>query len=116
MIDVKLIPNTNYYDDMLMATKILQWIASLVALEKEKNDLMMKGFIVLCDEGRVSTLLITNPEHEKRLLQILQEPPGEYKDKYVACILSEEPKVVEEKCETDSDGDSDDVPIEVEET
>ena len=116
MIDVKLIHPTNYHDDMIMVTHILEWITSILALEEEKRQLMLKGYIVLYDEDRVSTLLICEGEHQQKILKMLQEPPGEYKDKYVACIMSEEPKVVEEKCDEYSDSDDDKVSIDIEET
>ena len=118
MIDVKLIkPSEDYRDDLVMITRILTWISSTIALEKEKHELMMKGFIVLYDEGKISTLLITDDgEHQQKLLKMLQEPPGEYKEKYVACIMSEEPKVVEEKSDDEKSEKETDVPIEIDET
>lgn len=116
MIDVKLIEPTNYHDDMVMISRIITWITTTLALEEEKRNLMLRGYIVLNDEDRISVLLICEGEHEQRLLKMLQQPPGEYKDKYVACVLSEEPKVVEEKTEEKSESESDDIAIEIEET
>ena len=116
MIDVKLIEPTNYHDDMVMISRIITWITTTLALEEEKRNLMLRGYIVLNDEDRISVLLICEGEHEQRLLKMLQQPPGEYKDKYVACVLSEEPKVVEEKTDEKSESESDDIAIEIEET
>lgn len=118
MIDVKLLkPSDDYREDLVLITRILTWISTTIALEQEKHELMMKGFIVLYDEGKISTLLITDDgEHQQKLLKMLQEPPGEYKEKYVACIMSEEPKVVEEKSDDEKSEKEADIPIEIDET
>ena len=35
-------------------------------------------------------------KYQKELIQILQQPPEEYKDRYIACITCEEPSPVTE--------------------
>ena len=42
---------------------------------------------------------------QKHLLELLQQPPNEYKEKYIACVYSEEPVCVEERKDEDEEGE-----------
>ena len=73
-------------------------------LEKQYNKIVLNGYFTLIDkEGSFATLLVCyGKENQSQLLKILQQPPNEYKEKYVAYVPCEEPSPVNE--EQDKEG------------
>lgn len=105
------------YKRMMVVSNLLAWLTTTLAEDEANHSIKMNGYIVLCDsDGEFSTLIICEGESQKKLLKILQQPPEEYKEKYVACVLSKEPEPVKEKCEDDESEDEGKVPVEIEET
>lgn len=86
------------YDAMMIVSNLLAWLCVEIA-ETERNKPKIKGYIVCQDdETTISTLIICNGmEDQNKILKILQDPPEEYKEKYVARIPCEEPNPVYEK-------------------
>ena len=77
---------------------------------------ILQGTLLIYDKEHFKLnccLICENPDFTKEVMSILQQPPEEYKEKYVACITSEEPKCV---CEKEEKEEKDETLIEVEET
>lgn len=119
----------NYYRAMCDVAKLFAWLTSeLLRLEETRKEteesIYLQGYTVLWDDAAdaPAILLFSNSldrANQECLLKILQQPPGEFKEKYVACILSQEPDSVNEvKCEKEdnmSDSESEGgVEIEIE--
>ena len=110
----------NDKDVMMMISSLITWLASQLTSNEEYKNLYLKGFLVIRDtKKQVFTLIMCGNEeqNEKGILKILQQPPEEFKERYVPCILSDEPESVQEAkvevltVETDSeydDGSDDD--------
>lgn len=105
------------YIQLMTVSQLLAWLTTTLNEEKERHCIKLSGYMVLCEEdGKISILLITNGESQKQLLKILQQPPNEYKEKYIACVLSEEPQPVQEKTEEDQDEQNSKCTEEIDET
>ncbi len=96
----------NYYRAMCDVAKLFAWLTSeLLRLEEIRKEteesIYLQGYTVLWDGAAdaPAILLFSNSldrANQECLLKILQQPPGEFKEKYVACILSQEPDSVNE--------------------
>jgi hypothetical protein len=97
MIELTL-KNYNGYDEgLLLLNNILQWVAAYVASKKDEK-IVIDGTLCVYDsiKPRVAALIMCEGFSEKKINELLQNPPGEYKEKYIACVVSEEPEVVTE--------------------
>ena len=96
-------PGESVKENMVFLTRILLWL--LQELKKEEYKYIdCSGFILSEDEERkkgMSALLFLDSVVHKPVLQILMQPPEEYKGKYIACVPSKEPEVVTENPEMD---------------
>lgn len=95
----------NEYENILQITNLLSW---LVAIIRDKHEIELNGFMVLKEKNPLtySILLILGDENsQKQTLNILQQPPEEFKEKYIARIPCEEPNPVKEKDDDSSDDD-----------
>lgn len=96
----------NYYRAMCDVAKLFAWLTSeLLRLEETRKEteesIYLQGYTVIWDGAAdaPAILLFSNSldrDNQECLLKILQQPPGEFKEKYVACILSQEPESVKE--------------------
>ena len=88
---------------MLFVSNLITWLASTIAQQQTDDDKFeMSGFLVAKNtKGELFTLIFSDEKYQKRILKILQQPPDYYKEKYIACIPSEEPNPVVEKKEDD---------------
>lgn len=96
----------NYYRAMCDVAKLFAWLTSeLLRLEETRKEteesIYLQGYTVIWDGAAdaPAILLFSNSldkANQECLLKILQQPPGEFKEKYVACILSQEPESVKE--------------------
>lgn len=92
--------NTNLdksYNIFLYITSYYAWLASELSDNEEHHKLLINGIILAYDKGTYSSVILTDDvENEKKILKIIQQPPNEFKEKYVAHIVSQEPTPVEE--------------------
>ena len=104
-------------DVLSYITNILAWLMETIAAEKGEHGVKITGYVVICDEfSFYHTLLMCKEEGQKRVLEILQQPPEEYKEKYVACILCEEPNPVQEITEYNKKEEDGEITIHGEDT
>ena len=92
---------------------LLTTISKTPELEKDNG---VNGYLLLNDEdSQCGALLFVNKKYQKQILDILQQPPGEFKDKYIACVPCEEPQsvkeITEEKINNREDDDDEDLLI-----
>lgn len=86
------------YQQVVAVTNIMLWLSTYVQEhQQELNGLSINGYVVVMDYGKIHCVVTTDEKNEKTLLNILQQPPNEFKEKYVACIHCEEPEVVVER-------------------
>lgn len=92
------------YDVMMSVSGLLAWLTATIAQTEEYHSLKFNGYMVAQDKNDCSVLLICGDlPSQKKLLKILQQPPNEYKEKYIARVPSQEPDPVhEEKEEPDN--------------
>lgn len=97
-----------------LITNLLSWIVDEIdkfhqTTEKQDTTIKLRGFVVIeQDDHSFSILLISeNNLYEKDLIKILQQPPGEFKEKYVARILYDEPIPVTERKNVSDDEEID---------
>lgn len=84
----------------LWITRILTWLAQQI---QERDDLRLDGVIVANDSPtHVSAMLVVEGIYQKRFVELLKQPPGEFKDKYIASVT--EPEPVYEIPATETDG------------
>ena len=96
--------STNHSENLMCITNMLAWLVTTIHQDKEMHNIVLDGYFTILDkEGVFATLLICKgKENQKKLLNILQQPPNEYKEKYIACIHSEEPNPVNEVTDNNS--------------
>lgn len=91
--------------------RIIEWL-TMAILEKQsaEDSIALNGYIsIVSMDGTVSSLLLCDGENQKKIMTLLQQPPGEYKEKYVAYELNNDTQAAveeekEEKDEEDEDG------------
>lgn len=98
---------------MMYLSQLMAWLSNEITMKKEYEDLTISGYIITYEKSTVLIFPDKNTEKQKRILNILQQPPEEFKEKYIACIYAEEPKVVNEKKDTEIDEDSNELSIEI---
>ena len=99
-------PLARDYDVIMCATSLLAWLTSTIAQNEEYHNIEFNGYMLAQEKTVGCSMLIYcgyNPENRRRLLNILQQPPEEYKGKYIAHTLSREPMPVEEQTDSNSD-------------
>lgn len=103
MIDIAVKERTNPQDEMLMLTNIVTWLLhelkNLYTTGQITTCMYPSGYILVYDEDlkRSDILLFCEGENQKKMLEILQQPPESYKEKYIACVPSKEPDSVQEQ-------------------
>lgn len=94
MIELLLVDILDFRLAFVLVTRICQWIAEQI---KEREDIILEGVIIARDSPEhLTVLLLCEKEYHSKLLEILQQPPGEFVGKYIACVPAEEPEVVKE--------------------
>lgn len=88
-------------DIMWIVSSILTWLTGQIATHDDCKDIVLGGFLVIKNRTTkdLSTLLICEDdeyESQKKILKLLQQPPGGYSGRYVAQIVNEEPISVSE--------------------
>ena len=72
--------------------------------DEEKLEILMEGYIILRDlPQHIGVVIICKDENNKKMLDILMQPPGEFKGKYIPYVSSEEPMPVQEKKEEEEE-------------
>ena len=102
------IPNySSYQEGLLLMNNILQWLALTISSSEENHDIRINGTLCVFDDSkkRMACLIMCEGPSQKRIQELLKEPPNEYKEKYVACITSEEPEVVYEQKGEEAESD-----------
>lgn len=79
------------------------------------TEIAISGWIIACQPRVIpeatetfSILIFCENNSEDEILKIIQQPPGEFKEHYVACVFSSEPQPVQEvniEKHDDKDGD-----------
>ena len=102
MIDLAIPYNTSSpsstKEEMMLMYEILEWLMTQI----HDSSILLKG----C-EGNVTfndiehqkwrTMIMGHsPSAEQEILKILQQPPPNYREKYIACIVNGEPEGVKE--------------------
>ena len=106
MIEIIWTETLQEYEVMMCATRMLAWLAATLAQKDEYHDIDFNGYMVVKEKQKsgCSILLICgDPISQKRMLNILQQPPEEYKEKYIACVPCDEPNPVHEQTKEDPD-------------
>lgn len=91
-------------EKFLFLASFISWLtkATQAVEDEEKLEIIMEGYIILRDEPEhIGVVIICKDHNNKKLLDILMQPPGEFKDKYIPCVSSEEPNPVQEKKENE---------------
>lgn len=95
MIEVSCIGEICYFDSLKLLTEILSWISGEIIKDPDSILFLNGAFLVFNVDKKVASLLLLPSENsEKRIMQYLQQPPGEFAGKYVAKIPMEEPDPV----------------------
>ena len=95
----------NRFAALLYITNYFTTLLKDLAEQKEKNEINIKGYVTIYSEEKKLDCLIFCETclDETKLVQYLQEAPGEYKGKYIARIPSEEPEPVNKPPDSESD-------------
>lgn len=108
MIEVNFNKAITPNDAMMMFTQLMAWLCE----EIKKQDKQISGYLCLLntDDDSVSSLVLCDDKIKQEILNLLLEPPGEFKDKYIASCPSVEPIPVvpipdEELIPIEEDGD-----------
>ena len=111
---------------LYLVASLLRWITSkldeiqLFSIDDAPCEVKLRGFFVVeQDDKSISILLVSeNKKYQTEIMKILQQPPGEFKERYIARILCDEPIAVSEKKEeikkSDYDDDESDSGVEIE--
>ena len=108
MIEVSL-KQIDAFTDCLFATKLMMWLLEEFhkCTDEALKGINFQGYIVVCDKETAATSILIFCDRysilEKKLTQILMQPPGEYKDRYIACVYRSEPDPVTEQQQDSSE-------------
>lgn len=114
MIDLSWKPSETGERLFVQISTFLTWLVNVL----EKNKIEYHGFMTFDgfegDEHNYHTMIFAEKDHAIKIIEILQQPPGEYKDKYIAKIPIVEPEPVQEMKEKDDEDDDCDSGVEIE--
>lgn len=96
------------YNVMMHMTFVIAWLTSRIDEDEKNHDIQLNGYVTLNDPtkerfARISSLILCNKKDEKKILEILQQPPTEYREKYIARVVCEEPNPVVEQTNEKND-------------
>ena len=82
-------------------TNLLSWLAATIEENERYKDIDLSGFMILKNskDGVAGLIICGDNTSQTKILEVLQQPPGEFKGKYIARVPAEEPVCVEEKAE-----------------
>lgn len=107
------------YDEvnaLMLISNIIAWVTTTLSNEKGV-DATLDGYVVLRDKNqRFSALLVCEKTSQEKMMKILQQPPNAYKEKYIACIVQDEPSIIEDKEDEKTEGKDRNVTFKIEET
>lgn len=90
-------------------TNLLAWLLNEIYNQKEDIDrFYFTGYLVCYDvQGNLHSIILCEGENQKKVLEKLKQPPGEFIGKYVACVrdVDDHEPVVEKKHEDDDTSD-----------
>ena len=83
---------------MMCMTSLLSWFTSIITMSEQYHHLSINGYVVVkAPDGTFTGIVVCDANQQDELLKIIQQPPSEYKGKYIACVPSnEEPESVRE--------------------
>jgi len=93
-------------------SRILLWLTDSI---KDDESILLEGYMAIRDEPKhVSVLLICDGESLKKIIKILQQPPEELKDKYIATVTLEDTKLsvcerIDDSCQEEEKGDAEEM-------
>ena len=93
-------PLDGEYDVLYYATSFLTWLTSIIVEKEEYHDIVLGGYMTINENTQptptgCSTLLMCRDiKSQKKIMEIIQNPPGEFKGKYVASTPCAEPDLV----------------------
>lgn len=94
-----------HFDDksLQMLTALIMWVVQTLEDDPEYSGVKLDGYTVVRDEVKqdIFTLLVCEHENQKKILELLKQPPNLYKEKYIARIINLEPEPVYEIKESD---------------
>lgn len=95
----------NHNVDLMYMSNLLAWLTATIVEEQKSHAIMLTGFICINDEEnkKLSALILCEGESQEKILTILKNPPGEFKEKYIACIVASEPMPVTEVLEEEDE-------------
>lgn len=92
---------------MMCMTSLLSWFTNIITMSEQYHHLSINGYVVIkAPDGTFTGIVVCDPEYQNELLKIIQQPPSEFRGKYIACIPSgnhEEPMPVKEVLPPPSD-------------
>ena len=99
------------YEAMLTASSLMAWLLATISQNEEYHTIDMNGYMLVNEKAISSSsttgcsILILSGDigSQTRILKILQQPPNEYKGKYIARIPYDEPEPVKELPEVDTE-------------
>lgn len=78
---------------MMWLARIVAWLTDVL---KDRADILLEGVLMMRDQPMHTTsILICEGESQKLIIELLKQPPGEFKDKYIASVILEDPGVYE---------------------
>ena len=98
MIDLTWVFEKDTRMNAIVIAEFMVWLLKVLN-EEDNQDIIINGTMIFRDceaPLKYSLLLMCEEKKQKKLLQILQQPPGEFSGKYVACIFTKEPEPVVE--------------------
>lgn len=104
MIEIVWCETSTVNDYMLKATNLLAWLLTTINHQEEYRNIDFNGYMMVKDKtnGCATLLICGDPSSQKKLLTILQQPPEEYKEKYIARVPCDEPMPVHEQTEEEA--------------
>lgn len=78
---------------MMWLSRIVAWLTDAI---KDREDILLEGVLLMRDQPMHTTsILVCDGDSQKKIIEMLKQPPGEFKDKYVASVILESPGVTE---------------------
>ena len=107
MIELNWLFESDSRMNAVIVTEFMLWMMNAIC-DMNNEKIILNGTIYVKDGEnplKHSILLLCDAKGQNDLLHLVQQPPGEFKGKYVASILSEEPIPVNEQKEEDDAGE-----------
>ena len=99
--------STCEHETMMFMSNFIAWLCTTIAQDEKNRRIEYQGYMLVKEpSGKCSALILCGDmKSQTKILGLLQQPPEQFRGRYIACVPCEEPTPVKEESESDDKGE-----------